>query len=123
MLRTAVLVAMLLVPTGASADGPGYTVTIQPGVSPRMSPSTLAETVAAAARTRGAGDVTILSVECSDGIEFRSAYSDPTMRNGGPVWTVRLGGRFPNLHVPPGAHSSTGTAASYVIDDETGEAL
>ena len=123
--RFPVMLLGLLLTTAATGERAGYVVEIQPGVTPRMSPSGVAEYVLAAARTAQAGsEPKVVRVECDDGVEFRSHFSHPERRSGGPVWTVRLTGRFVNHHTGGlGAPSVTHSSASYVIDDETGEIL
>jgi hypothetical protein len=116
----------LLLASGAIAQSADYVVKIQPGVTPRMSPSGVAAHVLAAARRVHAeegSEPTVVSVECDDGVEYRSHFTHPERRNGGPIWTVRLTGRFVNHHTGPGARSVTVNSASYVIDDETGEVM
>jgi hypothetical protein len=89
-----------------------------------MSPSAVAAYVLAAANGQEGSEPKVVGVECNDGVEFRSHFSHPERRNGGPVWTVRLTGRFVNHHTGGlGAPSVTHSSASYVIDDETGELL
>lgn len=102
-----------------------YTLSIQAGVTPRMSPSNVAALVKSSARARQAGgqaEPQVKSVECTDGKWLRDGYSDPGMRSGAPVWRVTVSGRFDRPATQYG-HQETATSMTYVIDDETGELL
>jgi len=126
--RVAVILIMLVgIPSLAlSQTGTPYQVKVQEGVRPRMSPSgvaTLGQTTARARHSLGSAVPQVVSVECTDGSEFRSNYSDPAMRSGGPVWIVRMRGSFVSPKDGPGGRSREATSLSYVVDDETGEVL
>jgi hypothetical protein len=126
MRRVTAALLIWLSATSAAAQPADYRVEIQAGVLPRMSPSSVAAYVLAAVRRgQAAGDrePRVVSVECDGGVKFRSHFSHPERRNGGPIWMVRLKGRFVNHHTGPGARSATMASASYLVDDETGEFL
>ena len=103
-----VLVALLVASAAALAEpSERYPVTIQEGLTPRMSPSAVAVLVRSAASRRrpsGAPEPSVLGVECVDGAEFRAAFSHPSMHNDSPIWKVRVS-----------------SPALYVVDDANGE--
>lgn len=110
----------------AFGENASYTVSIQDGVTPRMSPSGVAEYVRSAASNARAAEtpeVVVTSVECTDGVSFRAQFSSPELQTGAPIWTVRVSGRFVNHRVPQGVKPSVGTSAFYVVDDATGEVV
>jgi len=114
-----VVVGILSLPAAALSQATDFETRIQEGLHPRMTPSDVAALGASAARGRHAR---VVSVECTDGTEFRSAYSDPGMRSGGPIWIVRVTAE----PIDPEGRTGVGAAAtwlSYVVDDATGEVL
>jgi len=76
-----------------------YAVTIEPGLTPRMSPSEVAGLVAGRERT-------VIRLECFDGAVLRAAFSDASKQNRSPMWRV---------------HLSSGDL--YVVDDSNGEMI
>jgi len=135
----ATAVFALLAAAAANAGPPSYTVSIQEGLKPRMSPSAVAGLASATPVGRAAvGGVRteqeageggaeapgakVVTVECIDGQEIRSAFSHPSMHSDAPLWIVRLEGKFidPRSHA---ATSKTRTKAYYVVDDATGEII
>jgi hypothetical protein len=115
-----IVVGILCLPAAALSQATDFETRIQEGVIPRMTPSDVAALGVSAARRQRAR---VVSVECTDGTEFRSAYSDPGMRNGGPVWIVRMTEERIDERERRGGSSGAATWLSYVVDDATGELL
>ena len=125
---------VLLTAVCSPAWAQDYSVTIEPGLAPRMSPSAVAglKSTTPIGRTSGTDTVSgrsadavseVTSVECVDGAKFRSAFTNPAINNGAPIWIVRMNGRFVSHHTGPGKPSRTVSSAFYVVDDLTGEIL
>jgi hypothetical protein len=90
----------------AGAEGPAYSVAIEPGSSPRMQASEVVELLPADQRTK------VLSLECT---KSQRGFLSKT------VWVVRVGVPFwrPHLNAPITASDTT----THIIDDATGAGL
>ncbi len=120
------LVAALLVAAPSLAEDE-FKVTIAPGVTPRLSASAVAGMVDSALQSSAAGrtlvssdSVTVSAVECLDGAEYRSHFSHPDVRDGGPIWIVRMEGRFVSKRRQDTPWHEKGF---YVVDDDSGAIL
>lgn len=127
----ALVVLVLLAPVAAQADPATYSVCIQEGLQPRMSASAVAGMARSTpvgraavdwAGSDGSSGSKVVSVECIDGQEIRSAYSHPSMHSDAPIWIVRMHGTFIESRTG-GGPARVKTKAYYVVDDATGEVI
>ena len=95
--------------TPARATEPGYSVTIEPGLTPRMQASEVVELLPAEQRTK------VLSLECMSNQTYVVVPDDKK------IWLVRVKVGFfrPRWNASPIASDTT----SYLIDDATGTIL
>lgn len=92
------------------AEGPAYTVEIEPGLTPRMLPSEVVEALRPEYRTK------VLSLECTKSQSgFRASEAPYDWKT---VWQVRVDVPFSRFHYnSPPTHSDTTT---YYVDDAIG---
>lgn len=129
--------AFLLAPTGKPAQGQaaGDSVTVAPGLSPRMRPSAVAQTVLdqlsrpihavtvdpSTGQTVAVPPVpTILSMSAVSGADLPKVDPHLSPDPYPLLWVVRASGAFVAGFGPPGAPPIQGGAGYYLIDDATG---
>jgi hypothetical protein len=126
---TTALAALIFASAAGAQSSSTYTVTIEEGLQPKLSPSGVAALARSlpmarsAADAPGGSDPVVRSVECVNGSEIRSAFSHPSMKSDSPIWIVRMTGRFVDHRTGLGSPSKVSSSAFYIVDDGTGEII
>ncbi|MFI5217793.1 MAG: hypothetical protein ACHQ3O_14735 [Candidatus Limnocylindria bacterium] len=96
----------------ASAEGPAYTVEIEPGITPRLQPSEVVELLRPEYQTK------VLSVKCIKSTSFHT-WGEP--EGAKIIWVVRIDVPFfrPHANAPP----TSSRTQTHVFDDATGNGL
>ena len=94
------------------AEGPAYTVEIEPGLTPRMQPSEVVELLRPEQRTK------VLSLKCIMSSDFRTSADPEGAR---PLWMVRVKVHFFRPHY--GSPPTSSPITTYVVDDAKGAIL
>lgn len=125
MTRRVAMVGVAVLALLGSSRSWGYEVEIEPGLTPRMSPSVVAG-MAQSARVRGAigsgtTSPTVTTVRCIDGSVIRDAFSHSSMKSDSPLWIVHISGRFVE-HRAPGP-TRVNDRGYFIVDDADGRII